>query len=492
MSARRSWSLSRSSLKGDAKPIEWRGRPDGTYSVKILDREISPGTQVYLTSKKGCEDYFQPGYVREQASRFGRLLPYPVIVVTGKNRQTVNETVPWRRQDLSAEEQTQALLEFGQRTFGTEFFDAISLRSNVGEIDGVAFVLPSSPSPASRQTHLVYLKNMLLSEQNEGLLPNWAFFVKCVINTNALRPTASRESFYEDITLAKTREELGNLLRTYLVGLAGSNPDRLRELIALHDLSLKALAIQDDEFCRLIIDWLPFETSLGVTTFGDYRLRNQTILYVPTRDQFRQIAHVAAAQKLEVINGGYVHDSDLLAKVPRVFPGVHVEMIDLKKLIRSFEDLNPREHQSVARLLRDARTIMQPLKCKVEVKKFLPKAMPTLYGLPTDAAFYRDIERSQEIANPLWSSILDSLVSVRASKPRAQLCFNYYNPLVRKIARIKDRTLLRHSIEMLYVQSLLLGHHPLKSGELKLLNRGLISLLEWGIAREEREGGTDE
>jgi len=333
---------------------------------------------------------------------------------------------------------------------------------------------------------------MLLSEHVDGLLPDWAFFVKCVVNTDALRPTASRESFYEDVTLAKTRDELGNLLRTYLVGLAGREPERVQQFIELHQLSLKALAIQDDEFCRLIIDWLPMETSLGMTTFGDYRRQNKVVRYVPTLEQFRQIAHVSAASGLDVINAGYVHDSDLLARVPHVFPGVQIEVINPTKLIRSFEDLNPREQRSVSGLVRAARLVLRPLRCRVEVKKFLPKAMPTLYSLRSEAAFYRDIERSQEIADPLWSSILGSLVSVRPEKPTAQLCFNYHNPLVRKIARIKDRTLLRRSIEMVYVQSLLLGHHPLKSSELRLLNRGLINLLEWGIATERREGGTDE
>ena len=34
---------------------------------------------------------------------------------------------------------------------------------------------------------------MLLAENVEGLLPDWAFFVRAVIDTSELRPTASRE-----------------------------------------------------------------------------------------------------------------------------------------------------------------------------------------------------------------------------------------------------------------------------------------------------------
>jgi molecular chaperone HtpG len=59
------------------------------------------------------------------------------------------------------------------------------------------------------------------------------------------------------------------------------------------------------------------------------------------------------------------------------------------------------------------------------------------------------------------------------------LCFNYRNPLFYKVSRMRDETLLRLSIQVLYVQSLLLGHRPLTSREMKLLNEGLLGLIEW-------------
>ncbi len=138
-------------------------------------------------------------------------------------------------------------------------------------MDGVAFVLPYTPNLAAKRTHRVYLKNMLLSEEADNLLPDWAFFVKAVVNVNDLRPTASRESFYEDEKLDDARAALGDCLRDYLVDLSRRDPARLERLIALHHLAIKALAVEDDEFYRLFIDWLPFETSLGDMTLGEYR-----------------------------------------------------------------------------------------------------------------------------------------------------------------------------------------------------------------------------
>ena len=74
--------------------------------------------------------------------RFGGLLPYPIRLVNGKGFTVVNENgAPWRRRAKPAE-----LLEFGRQAFEINFVDVIPLRSKVGGVDGLAFVLPFSPS----------------------------------------------------------------------------------------------------------------------------------------------------------------------------------------------------------------------------------------------------------------------------------------------------------------------------------------------------------
>lgn len=465
-----------------AKGLEWRGKPDGSYTVKALDRDFAPGTQVYLTCKKGCEEYFDPEHLAEQALHFGGLLPYPIRLVSNNGSQLLNaEGPPWRCRFRNAEERRTALLEYGRKTFDTNFFDAIPLRSAVGEVEGVAFVLPFSPSLATKRTHRVYLKHMLLSENVEDLVPEWAFFVKCVVNANDLRPTASRESFYEDDKLAATREALGQCLREYLFDLAKNQPERLQQFIALHHLSIKALAVRDDDFYRLFIDWLPFETTLGDMTLGDYRKQNSVLRYVTHLDQFRQIARVAAAQDLCILNGAYTYNAELLEKFTEVFPDEQVEQVDPAGLTQSFEELTFDEREAMFALIKAADVVLQPFKCAAEIKKFLPHELPALFSTNADAGFLRSVEQSREISDALWSSVLDNLTAKQAGDVYAQLCFNYHNPLVRKLAQLRNRTLLRRSIEMLYVQALLLGHHPLSAREMALLNEGLLGLIEWGL-----------
>jgi molecular chaperone HtpG len=447
-----------------------------------LEADLAPGTQVYLTCKAGAAEWFEPGTVRERAAHFGGLLPYPIRVKVGTSVQRVNEEAPpWRRPFASAAARRQALLDYGERVFEQQFFDAVPLQAAAGEIEGVAFVLPFAPNLAARQTHRVYLKGMLLSEEAEHLMPDWAFFVKCVVNANALRPTASRESFYEDGQLATARGSLGECLRNYLVELARHEPDRLQKLIALHALSIKGLAVRDDEFYRLFIDWLPFETSLGPMTLGEYRADNSVVRYVPDVDQFRQISRVAAAQGLCVINAGYVHDADLMGKFTQVFPGTKAELLNPAELSQTFEDLSLAEREQIFRLARMADVVLQPFRCAADVKKFLPAELPALYTTGADARFLRSVEQSREVAQPLWSGMLDNLTSGYTGAGYARLCLNYNNALVQKLARLDNPRLLERAVQMLYVQSLLLGHHPLSAREMNLLNEGLLGLIEMSI-----------
>ena len=90
------------------------------------------------------------------------------------------------------------VLAFGERLLGEQFQDFIPLTTASGRTGGIAFVLPHAVNLNAKRSHRVYLKRMLISEKAENILPEWAFFVKCLIWTDELQPTASREHFYEN------------------------------------------------------------------------------------------------------------------------------------------------------------------------------------------------------------------------------------------------------------------------------------------------------
>lgn len=472
--------LTRSAAK-ESETIEWRGQSDGTYSLTKLDREIAAGTEVRLRCKKGSEDYFLPETVKRLARRYGGLLPFPIKFSDPTGSVRLNEEEPpWRTRFFDAELERYDYLQYGKDTFDLDFFDYVPLRSTVGDVQGVAFVLPFSPSLSSRKTHRVYLKNMLLSEQAEGLLPDWAFFVKCVVNANDLRPTASREAFYEDDKLAATRAALGEQLRRYLINLAADNPQRLKKLLQLHFLSIKALAVDDQEFFRIVVNWLPFETNMGTMTLTEYLKEHEAVRYMVDLDQFRQTARIAAAQSLCVINASYVYDDRLMGQLSEVFPDALVMLIDSTSLTHSFEQLMLSEQQDVAEFIRVANDVLAPFNCSVEVRRFSPDELPALHIANSDALFQRSVESTKQVTDSFWSSLLDETRAGWEDDELSELCLNYRNPVVHKITRMRDADLLRLSIQMLYVQAILLSHRPLNAKEMALLNQGLLRFIEWG------------
>lgn len=462
---------------------EWKGFPCGTYTVTPLSREIQPGTTIRLRCKPGFLEFFEPQCVKTLVRHFGCFLPTQIVFETEQGFEVLNqEQPPWKITNHNLLEQQRARLRYGKRVLGFDFIDCFPIRSQIGEVEGVAFVLPVAMHPGAKPKHRAYLKNMLLSENIDQLLPDWAFFVTCVINANDLRPTASRESFYEDEKVEAVREELGQSLKSFLLDLIARDPNRLQKILTIHHHSIKYLALFDDELFHLFIDLFPFQTTHGRLTLGEYRRNNQVIRFASELDQFRQLLPIARSQNLCVINAGYAYDSQLLEKLAELDPEAMVEPINGLSLSSQFSELNPDADLSTFQFLKAAEQVLEPFHCFVTLKKFDPPTVPALYSLTESGAFLRSVERTKEHSDDVLASILTSLSQESlTTEPHAQLCFNYNNPLIQKLCDLGNSNLLRLSIRFLYLQSLLMGHHPLTEKELALLNEGLLGFVDWGI-----------
>lgn len=474
--------VSRSAASLDAPTLRWRGRPDGTYEIDTTELPAQPGTSVRLVAKPSSRPLFAVEALAASARDYGGILPWPIRIAHGTQAQVINETgnertFPWDASHLPAALRPGFWLEYGRSTFGSDLLDAVPLASTSGGVDGVAFVLKRTLAQNGRSHHRVYLKRMLLSDSVENLLPPWAFFVQCIVNCTRLRPTAARNAFSEDAALRQTQQELGACLRAYLVDLAESHPQRLEELIANHALALKSLALEDDALFRLFAPWFPVQTSHGQSTLQAYLERNQRIQYTGTVDEFRQIAQIAAAQGMEIINGGYTYDSELLERYGELHPDTRVDAVRPSDVGHRLQGPSAQEEQRCKGFMKTAQAILEPFGCEPRLKTFEPADLPVLLVLNRDAALGRRIEASRERADDLWGGVLTQV------KPAAKsgLCFNTANALVQRLAQHQNAALVLHVVQVLYVQSLLLGHHPLGQRELALMSAGFAGLLEWGI-----------
>ena len=471
-----------------AKPgnptIEWRGKADGTYTLRhAATTAATPGTKVYLQAKPDALECFSAAYVCHHLRHFGAALPWPIEFVCKDVCQRLNDERPaWLGTNAGSPAWRSGCLAYGRRIYEMDFFDGFPLMVPELGIQGVAFVLPASPSITSHRSDRVYLKNMLLSDHVEGLLPEWAFFVRCELNAQCLNPNAAREGLQDDDVLAAARKGLERCLRNYLADLAKHDHARLERLISLHYRAIKLLATDDEGFYRLFIDWLPFETSLGRLPLGKIRAGTTEIVYASTVDTFRQMAPVANAQGICLVNGGYACDTELLEQLPEVFPKISVRHMHPNDMLETLGEVPLEDQQAYAAQFQVLEEILERFDCRIEIKTFDPSDLPALYTASQVAQFRCEIDQTREIASDLWSGLLDKVKPAGDDEmDRACLCLNWRNSVVQRLLKVKPGPVVNRAVELLYVQALLQGHFPLGPRERRVLGEGVTGLINLAL-----------
>ncbi|POM27211.1 Chaperone protein HtpG [Actinomadura rubteroloni] len=464
--------VTRSARGGPA--VRWTGRSGGNYTVEPGERD-EPGTTVTLRSRPGASELLERPAVLELARAYGSLLP---VEVTVDGELVTSGGPPWRAEYPDPARRRRALETYCASVFGFEPFDVIDLDVPEAGLTGVAFVVPESVPPGSRRAHRVYLKRMLLAEGVEGLLPEWAFFVRCVVDAGELRPTASREALYEDELLEAVRTALGERLRGWLVELAETEPALLRGFLRLHQLGVKAMAVGDDEMLRVVDRWLEFETSAGPMTLAEFRRGHPDGRYAASVEEFRRLSAVAAAQGVGLVNAGYVHDVEIIERLRTLDPDSALRPLDAAELTTRLGAPDAAAELALRPFLARAQRAVEALGCEVVVRDFDPASLPALYLASRSARHQAELEVARDASDALWADVLGALRgAVPADRP--QLVLNHRNPLTRRVTALTDDALIELAVQGLYAQALLLGHHPLRPADTAVLNRSFLGLLEW-------------
>ncbi|WP_091448702.1 HSP90 family protein [Actinokineospora iranica] len=476
--------VSRSAHGGPA--VSWVARGDGTYTVEVDESaRAAVGTTVTLVPRRDCDHWTEHDTVAALAEEFGSLLPYEVRVVGGSGHRVVagGDGLPWARAAGEPVDGHRArLAAYCRETLGFEPFDVVPLEFGAAGLTGAAFVLPAGAHPGGRQSHRVYLKRMLVGTSVEGLLPDWAYFMRCVVDTSALRPTASREALYEDETLLAVRDALGARLRDWLVRLEAAEPDRAGALLAAHHLGIKSLALVDDELLRLAERWLPYETTRGALPLRQFRRTHPTVLYTQDVDEFRQLAPVARAQGIGLVNAGYAYDTDLLRRLAERDGPDTARRVDPRELLAALGRPSAETEIALAAAMAAAATVLDAHDCEPTLRAFDPVSLPGLLVADADGARRRDAADARADADPLWSEMLGQLVDAGSGAAQT-LVLNTRNPLVARLAGVSDTALLESAVRALYVHALLQSHRPLRPADTAALTGSFLDLLDRAIGR---------
>lgn len=453
---------SRSAMGG--QPVCWCGKVDGTYELTVTDEERPIGSQVLLHPKNEWLHLFEYETFKKILVNYGEVLPYPIYLHHQGEEVLINTPSPvWLHPKATKKE----LLDYGAKAFQSSALDAFRVKTESGRVEGVLYILPFRTQFSVRNSHKIYLKRMLLSEDDCNLLPPWAFFVRCLVNADGLQSTASRESLVSNDQLKDARKEIGNAIKDYLRGLVENNREMFNKILDVHFFHIKAIASEDSELLRLFMDYLPFETNKGVRSFGSIRSANNAICYTLNLEDFRQVRRIAGAQGRLVVNAAYTFDEVLLKKYARLHPEVTLEEISPLRLMEQFGEV--KSSKAMNAFEKKAGELLKRFGCVCRLKHFTPVDIPVIFVA-------EEKDTSTKSANNPLADLLGTVNPVKHTPPT--LTFNADNELVQTLLKIEgDNKLFEHVIHILYVQSLLQGKFPVNSEEMELFNHSLSALM---------------
>ncbi|MEW2008200.1 HSP90 family protein [Microbacterium sp. NPDC078814] len=465
---------SRSARGGSA--VEWTGSADGTFRVTEIDDDLPIGTSVHLVPRFDADELLRPAAVHELATTFGEFLPVRVTIDATGGDIDVTREPPF----LDPAADVEAAVQYGRDLLGAAPLDVIPLSEPATGTQGLAYVLPFAPPPGARQATRMYLGRMLLSERVDDVLPDWAFFVRAVVDSTGLAPTASRESLVEDTALEHVREHLGAGIRRWVLELGLREPHRLAQFVAVHEVGLKSLVRHDEELARFITRWLTVETTHGTLRIGELVERYPHVRYAQTVDEFRQVAGISPSDEV-LVNGGYLYDADLIRLLPDLYPQVTVEKVDVTGELDRL-DPPPLDDRDIAMALESrAGAVLAASDCAVVVRAIDRPELTGLYVADPEVLRTIDRGRTKGIASTLWGGVLDridqTLSSARDDDLTARLCLNWSNRVVRALVRVEDDAVFARTVQLLYIQALLAGHHPLSDADRALMTSALSDLV---------------
>ena len=359
--------------------------------------------------------------------------------------------------------------------------DIIPIDVPAAGVKGIAIV-SQRPNALSSDHHTVYAKKMLVSRACEGIVPQWAYFVRFIGNSNYLRLTASREQLSDDELLENTRQAIGSSIRQWLEDMAENSPSRFNDFISIHAMGLRAVAVRDPYMLDLTARYVPLESTVGSFPLLDLLASHESIRYTRTVDQYRALADVAASQSMVLVNAGYAYDEELINALltdPRYSTlAQKIRLVDPSELLDAFEECTLSEQAEAMDLMLIAAQAIDPSDCEVVLRRFTPLTLPALY-LPDPDFAGRHVQRnSQAQASKMWAGIMGVSDPFANSKP-PRLVLNRSNSLITRLIHASSVPQTASNVlRGLYVQSLLAGRQTLGPKERAWAAQLLGSLLD--------------
>jgi molecular chaperone HtpG len=476
---------------GAARTWRWTTHGGEDYDLVALPVAVQPpGTRVVVTLAPDQTAFLDGHRLRQTVRRYADLLPFPILLDGFGPINAVN--APWHEPGWrDPVERDRLVTAFLSQRYADSLLLVIPVDLPHPRTLGGLYVA-ARYAPGGQAGGLVDLfqARMCIRLHDRELLPEWASFVRGIVDCPELQPTAARDNVLRDSVYHALREALGKTIVTALLDLAARDRPRFLRLCDWHQDALKGMAAQHREFGAAVLDALPFATSQGQLTLPEYLTRQspgtngKRPLYFFTHEaDANQFYSLCQAHGVLGINAGGTFDETLL----RRYVSQHPEQVDLKPLDRLadptlYPPLDAATQVRYAPLLRamDRALADAEAPARTQVRQFQPASLSAVVLSGQRLTAFDQMEQMLE-----KSRLVDDLAELagevrdRLRDQPLDLLLNAAHPLVQRLGELPDPDQPRYRpvLTGLYYGALLNARHRLTPAAARHFHADLQALL---------------
>jgi len=441
----------------DALRFSISGGPE--YDLEYINKD-SVGSIVTVHLKSDYIEMTNQERLEKAVRTYSDFLPIPIYL---NNKGPINTIdAPWHKHYSKKNERVKAYSNWlKDRFYPDDPLEIIPVSMDTPHpVNGVLYIterhIPDSDAAGMVD---IYQSRMFVREGDRNILPPWAKFIRGVIDSPALTPTAARDAVQEDRVYHEIHKSLGRLVIDHLKELAKEDPDRFQRLMGWHHYHVMAAALHFDDFFDAVGDLIPVEVNnpdgndrthpILIMTLPEYiKLQNKSddegkkiVYYISEKGATPQFYRLCQAKGILAINASTVFTEEFLKK----YEDKHKEEMSLSGLDIAegsdiFEPLSETEHQSylnleykLEMLLRRARPEQETI---VRAQHYKPPEIPSVLTQTEDIEIISKLEEltvHPAVSSKLSKEFAEAFGLMQRRQRPVVLHINASSPLVERL-----------------------------------------------------------
>ena len=232
--------------------VRWESAGDGSYTVEECEK-ATRGTEITLHLKEEMKEYLDEWKIRSIVKKYSDYVQYPIVMdvtrtevpkgVNGEEiegagtiEKTTEETLNsmkaiWARPKSEiTEEEYEEFYKHVSHDFDKPLKTIHYAAEGVSEFRALLYLPSHKPfdlfSPERRKGIQLYVKRVFITDNCEGLVPDYLRFVKGVVDSSDLPLNVSREILQEDVQIKRIQKNLVTKIISTLGEMKEKEPEQ--------------------------------------------------------------------------------------------------------------------------------------------------------------------------------------------------------------------------------------------------------------------------